>query len=231
MLNTASVSATSTIWPAARRLPLVERDQRADERLQRGDRVTEAEPHAGGRAVRLAGQVAQPAGRLGDRPEAGLVAQRTGLAIARDPDDDQAAGWPPSRSRGRGSRPRGGPAGSSRSGCRSRRPGHGRGPGRQDRAGPPQPSACRATGRGATGSRPRPSVSPQARSGSPWTGCSTLMTSAPKSASQRPASGPAISVPSSSTRRSASGPRGPSLGSLRTGFWTIKPHPCDAHRT
>ncbi len=50
---------------------------------------------------------------------------------------------------------------------------------------------------------------PHVRSGSPRSGCSTLMTSAPKSANIRPANGPAINVPSSRTRRSESGPRGP----------------------
>ncbi len=54
-------------------------------------------------------------------------------------------------------------------------------------------------------------VIPHLRSGSPRSGCSILMTSAPKSANTRPARGPAISVPSSRTRRSASGPR-PSAG-------------------
>ena len=44
------------------------------------------------------------------------------------------------------------------------------------------------------------------RRGSPRSGCSILMTSAPKSANTRPANGPAISVPSSRTLRSLSGP-------------------------
>ncbi len=44
------------------------------------------------------------------------------------------------------------------------------------------------------------------RRGSPRSGCSILMTSAPKSANMRPANGPAINVPSSRTLRS---PRGP----------------------
>src|SRR5688572_11395114 len=54
-------------------------------------------------------------------------------------------------------------------------------------------------------SAPLPAI-PHVRSGSPRSGCSILMTSAPKSANIRPANGPAISVPSSRTFRSSSGP-------------------------
>src|SRR6478736_5924157 len=52
---------------------------------------------------------------------------------------------------------------------------------------------------------------PHTRSGSPWFGGSSLMTSAPKSANSWPANGPASSDPISTTRRSESGPGWPSL--------------------
>src|SRR5579864_6030868 len=52
----------------------------------------------------------------------------------------------------------------------------------------------------------------QPRTGSPRPGCSTLMTSAPKSPSRRAQNGPAIMLPRSSTRRPASGPVGAGEG-------------------
>ena len=60
-----------------------------------------------------------------------------------------------------------------------------------------------------------PALSPHRRSGSPDSGCSILMTSAPKSANHRAAKGPAMSVPSSRTRRSDSGPAMRSRRSFR----------------
>src|SRR4051794_41524637 len=47
---------------------------------------------------------------------------------------------------------------------------------------------------------------PHSRSASPFGGASTLMTSAPKSASSVPTYGPAMSWPNSTTRRPVSGP-------------------------
>ena len=99
---------------AARRLPLVERDERADERLQRRDRVAQAQPHAGGRAVRLAGQVPQPARGLGDRAEARLVARAARSGRSPRSGRRSGPGSPPSATPGPGSRPRACPAGSSR---------------------------------------------------------------------------------------------------------------------
>ena len=52
---------------------------------------------------------------------------------------------------------------------------------------------------------PRLNTNPETRNGSP-AGGSTLMTSAPSSASSAPAYGPATNVPMSSTRKPASGP-------------------------
>ena len=64
-------------------------DQCADHGVQRGDRVAEAQADPAGCAIRLAGDVAQAAGRLGDRPECGLVVHRSGLTIPGDSDHDQ----------------------------------------------------------------------------------------------------------------------------------------------
>ena len=74
---------------ASRSLTLVERDQGADQRVHRRDRVAEAEPDPSRWAVRLAGDVAEPAGGLGDRPEPGLLAERACLAVAGDADHDE----------------------------------------------------------------------------------------------------------------------------------------------
>ena len=52
---------------------------------------------------------------------------------------------------------------------------------------------------------PPTSPAPHVRKGSRRSGASTLMTSAPKSASRRPAKGPAMREPSSTTRRPSSG--------------------------
>src|SRR3954468_9790754 len=55
---------------------------------------------------------------------------------------------------------------------------------------------------------------PHSRSASPFGGASTLMTSAPKSASSVPTNGPAISWPNSTTRRPVRGPSGSEISSV-----------------
>src|SRR3954466_14735891 len=55
---------------------------------------------------------------------------------------------------------------------------------------------------------------PHSRSASPFGGASTLMTSAPKSASKVPTYGPAMSGPNSTTRRPVSGPPARDLSSV-----------------
>ena len=85
--------------PSAGGLSLVEGDQASDHRLQRRDRVAQAEPHPRGWAVRFPGDEAQSAGRLGNRPERRLIAQGPRLAVPRDPHHDEA-GIGPIRSSG-----------------------------------------------------------------------------------------------------------------------------------
>src|SRR5215468_5824871 len=62
--------------------------------------------------------------------------------------------------------------------------------------------------------------------GSPCPGCSTLITSAPKSASRRPANGPAINTPSSRARTPSRGPLivlTPTLVAPACGLWHRRP--------
>ena len=76
-VNTASYSATSTTWPRPVRARDVERHQRADDAVQRGQRVADRDADARPAARSgLAGHVAQAAHRLADHAEAGPVAVR-----------------------------------------------------------------------------------------------------------------------------------------------------------
>ncbi len=68
----------------------MEGDQASDHRLQRRDRIAQAEPHPRRRAVRLPGDEAQSPGRLGNRPERRLIPQRPRLAVPRNPHHDEA---------------------------------------------------------------------------------------------------------------------------------------------
>src|SRR6185369_14740577 len=62
----------------------------ADHAMQRRQRIADADADPHRHAPGLAGQVAQAAHRLGHDAEAGAVAIRPGLAIAADPQHDQA---------------------------------------------------------------------------------------------------------------------------------------------
>ena len=148
----------------------MQRHERTDDGVEGCDRVAQAQTDAARRAVRLAGDEAQPAGGLGDRAEGRLVAHRSGLAVARDADDDE---------------PRVGGdelLGVEVPRLEAPRPevldqdvavegqAAARSPGRPARAGPPRPTACRGTARDATANRCRSSVMPHFRSGSPRVG-------------------------------------------------------------
>ena len=198
-LNTDSYSATSTTWPLP---PLRERCCSAISapitRVQRGDRIADRQVRAHRRPVRVAGDETHAAHRFADRAEAGLLAHRPGLAEARDAHQDQAGVV-------LGQRLVAETPLLERAGAEvldhdvdlARQPAHdvlalGRRAGRR-----------RSTSCCATGSRHHsevPSCSRRhVRSGSPAPGGSTLITSAPNSASSRAANGPAINCPSSRT--------------------------------
>jgi hypothetical protein len=69
---------------------VAQRHQRAERAPQRGDRVADRDPGLHRRAVGKAGHVAQPAHRLADGAEAGLLRHRPALAEARQAHHDQA---------------------------------------------------------------------------------------------------------------------------------------------
>ncbi len=71
-------------------LAVMQRRQRAHAGERRGERVADADADARRRRRRIADDIAQAAHRLADRAEAGAVRVRAGLAVARDPDHDQA---------------------------------------------------------------------------------------------------------------------------------------------
>jgi hypothetical protein len=196
-LKTASYSATSMTWPRpAVGVAVAQRQQHADHAVQRGQRVADAHAHAHRHAAGLARQVAQPAHGLGHHAEAGLVAVGAGLAVAADAQHDQA---------------RVGAAGP-----RTQAPGFQRA-GRKFSISTSASAASRRTSAwpsGCAGPAPRALVArlhlpphrgavlqqpPLAQRVAASPGGSTLITSAPKSASVLPAKGPAISWPSSST--------------------------------
>ena len=67
----------------------MQRHQRADHAVQRGDGVADRDADAHRRPVGIAGDVAQPAHGLADGAEAGPVAVRPGLAETGEPHHDQ----------------------------------------------------------------------------------------------------------------------------------------------
>ena len=69
---------------------MMQRHQRADHAVQRGERVADADVHAHRRTVRKTGDVAHAAHRFADRAETGLVAVRPGLAEAGQAHHDQS---------------------------------------------------------------------------------------------------------------------------------------------
>ena len=87
--NTDSYSATSTTCPrpVLRRVSM--REQRADDAVERGQRVADRDAGARRRPVRRAGDVAQPAHRLADHAEPRPLAVRPRLAVARDAHHDE----------------------------------------------------------------------------------------------------------------------------------------------
>ena len=155
-------------------------------------------PSAGRRraVVALAGDRHEAAHALDDEVVAGAVAIRTGLAEAGDRAVDQAACSAPTASRSRARSFAAGRPCSSRPAHRHCAPAAARGPGPRRARCRSSPSACRGWPRG---SRPprrvsRPAASrrnggPQPRVSSPLPGRSTLMTSAPRSASSLRAPG------------------------------------------
>ncbi len=64
--------------------------ERADDRVEAGDGVGQADADPGRRPVRVAGQVPQPADRLRHTPETGPVTVGAGLPVARDTGEDHA---------------------------------------------------------------------------------------------------------------------------------------------
>ena len=157
--NTDSYSATSTTWPTPRLAAVLEREHRADDAVERGQRVADRHADARRRPIGRAGDVAQAAHRLADHaePRPRVIRARSGRSpemrtmtrpgfFARE----RRVVQPP--------RLRACPAGNSRSRCRRARRARARSPGRRPRAGRRRPSACCATAR-ATRPTCRPSCS------------------------------------------------------------------------
>ena len=67
----------------------MQRHHRADNAVQRGERIADGQIGAHRRPVRIAGEIAQSAHGLADCAEAGLIAIRPGLAEARQAQHDQ----------------------------------------------------------------------------------------------------------------------------------------------
>src|SRR5205085_1390270 len=84
---------------AAGPVPLPERRQYPDRRIEAGDAVADADPDPHRRQLarpgRMVGQVAQAADRLADHAEGGAVAIGAGLAVAGNMGDDQVGPRPP----------------------------------------------------------------------------------------------------------------------------------------
>ena len=172
--------ARSMTWPRPVRVAGGQGEVDRVRGRQRGDRVGQPERRQRRRAVGLAGGGGEAAHRLGERAEAGPAGVRAELAEPADPGQDQAAGWRAAARPGRGPSVPACRAGSSRS-ARRRRPAAGaarRAPSGADRL-----SVTSRLLRPSTfHHRPTPSLpGPWPRDGSGWRGCSTLITSAPKS--------------------------------------------------
>src|SRR5438105_5034270 len=67
----------------------MQREQRADHAMQRSDRIAEREVRARRRPVGKAGEVAHAADPFSDRGESRALTIRSGLAVTRDPHEDQ----------------------------------------------------------------------------------------------------------------------------------------------
>ncbi|OIQ63369.1 hypothetical protein GALL_550900 [mine drainage metagenome] len=76
--------------PLTRTLALMQRQQDADDTVQRGQRVADADTHTHRHPTRFGAQVAQAAHGFGDHAKTGLVAVGASLSVTADAQHDQA---------------------------------------------------------------------------------------------------------------------------------------------